>query len=84
MKTNTWILIVLLGLTASGLALSTTLSGHFATACILGGAGVKAALVGWRFMDLRDAHFVWRLGFAALLCLILGVLLLLDRVLLPA
>jgi len=84
MKTNTWILLILLGLTLSGFALSATISGQLAAACILGGAGVKAALVGWRFMDLREAHVLWRLGFAALLCLILGVLLLLERVLVPA
>ena len=84
MKANTWTWAILLLLTASSFSLSTTAPGYFAAACILGGAGVKAGLVGWRFMDLHGAHILWKLGLAALLCVLLGVLLLLERVLLPS
>jgi hypothetical protein len=75
MKVNTCIWAVLLALSV----LSFSLSGPTAAALILSAAGVKSALVGWQFMELRTAHFVWRLGLFALLAGMLGLVWLLVR-----
>jgi ABC-type Co2+ transport system permease subunit len=75
MRANTCIWAVLLVLSV----LSFSMSGATAAALILSTAGVKSALVGWQFMELRRAHVVWRLGLFALLAGVLGLVWLLAR-----
>lgn len=75
MRANTCIWAVLLALSV----LSFSLSGPTAAALILSAAGVKSALVGWQFMELRTAHVVWRLGLLTLLAGVLGLVWLLAR-----
>jgi hypothetical protein len=71
MKANTWSWAVLLLLTA----VSFSASDHVrsAAALILGVAGVKAALVGWQYMELHSAHPMWKAALGVILAGILGV-----------
>ena len=78
MKTNSWIWIALILLSASSFSVSG--KGTMATVIILGAAGVKAGLVGWRFMELRTAHVAWKLAFPILLFGTVGLLCLLSRI----
>ena len=80
MKTNTWIWIALVLLSASSFWLSGTPQGATVAITILGAAGVKATLVGWQFMELRSAHLAWKLGFPLLLVGTLGLICLLSRI----
>jgi hypothetical protein len=79
MKANTWTWAALLLLTVSGFSASETAHGTTAAAFILGAAGLKSGLVGWRFMELRSAHVVWKLALFALLSGVLALVLLLVR-----
>ena len=80
MKTNTWIWIALMLLSASSYSISGTAQGATGALIILGAAGVKAALVGWQFMELRLAHRAWKLAFPILLAGTLGLICLLSRI----
>ena len=80
MNTNTWIWAALLLLSASSFSVSGTTQGAVATATILGAAGVKAALVGWQFMELRSAHLAWKLALPVLLVGTLGLICLLSQI----
>jgi hypothetical protein len=77
MKPNTLCWILLLGLTVAASTLSRTTAGHGPMVVVLGLALVKAALVGWQFMDLRTAHIVWKSAFLLLLTGMVGVICLL-------
>lgn len=79
MKANTWTWAALLVLSVLGFLVSETAPGMTAAAFILGTAGVKSGLVGWRFMELRSAHLVWKLALFALLAAVLGLVFLLMR-----
>jgi hypothetical protein len=57
-----------------GLALLAFARGTWPLALVLG--AVKACLVGYEYMELRDAHPVHRVGFALAIALFAGVLLL--------
>lgn len=80
MKSNTWIWIALMLLSASSFSVSGTARGITAALIILGAAGVKAGLVGWQFMELRSAHLAWKLAFPILLVGTLGLICLLSRI----
>lgn len=59
------------------LTLTSFLTGHslparHAAAVILGLAGLKGAALGWQFMELRTAHWAWRLALFTLLAAILA------------
>lgn len=73
MKANTVVWIVLMMLTYAGFALSHVNGAGKATAFILAAAGLKFALVGWQFMDLRKSLMLWSAALFGLLGVILGV-----------
>lgn len=77
MKANTWIWAALLMLSVVSFSISETAHDQAAAAFILAAAGLKSALVGWQFMELRTAHLVWRLALFALLAGLLGLVYLL-------
>ncbi len=79
MKANTWTWAALLLLTVLGFSVSEAAHGTSAAAFILGAASVKSGLVGWRFMELRSAHLVWRLALFTLFAGVLGLVFLLSR-----
>ena len=65
--TLTWIVLMLLTVT------SFVIGGGATAWFVITAAGVKAALVGWQFMELRYAHPIWAIALFALLAAILGV-----------
>ena len=69
---RTWLTLV--ALTVASFAVSETSGSRAAVAAILLVAGGKALLVGFEFMELRSAHAVWKVAFASLVTLIVGVL----------
>ena len=75
MKTNTWVWVALLLLSA----FSFSIGGRTAIGLVLVAAGLKSALVGRQFMELRSAHLVWTLELFALLTFVLGLVYLLGQ-----
>lgn len=73
MKTNTVVWIVLLILTYAGFAISHAGGTGKMAAFVLAAAGLKFALVGWQFMDLRKSMMVWSAALFGLLGVILGI-----------
>jgi hypothetical protein len=73
MKLNTGIWIALLLLSTLSFSASETIRAGTLTIFILAAAGVKAALVGWQFMELRSAHLMWRVATFTLLAGVLGL-----------
>lgn len=78
MKANTWIWAALLLLSVLGFSVSETTQGTTAAAFILGTAGLKSILVGWRFMELYAAHVIWKLAFSVLVSGLLALVFLLG------
>ena len=74
MKANTVVWIILMLLTVVSVRLSDSSA---AVALILAVAGLKFALVGWQFMDLRKSPAVWSAALFAVLGLTLGMVFLL-------
>ena len=70
MNANSLTLIVLVALSTASYVIS---GGGSATVIIFVAAWVKAALVGWQFMELRSAHPVWKWALGCLLTAILGI-----------
>ena len=62
MKPETWTWLMLVGLTTLGFWIRPTSAGTWAVPVVLLLATVKGWLVLERFMELRRAHWVWRLG----------------------
>lgn len=56
MNTRTW--VTLLMLTALGFLASEGM-GRSVALLILAASGAKCSLLGWRFMELRRAHWLW-------------------------
>ena len=79
MKADTWTWAALLLLTVLGFSVREGAHGTTAAAFILGAAGLKSGLVGWRFMELRSAHLVWKLALFTLFAAVLGLVFLLVR-----
>ena len=67
-NTMTWAILVLLS------AVSFSIAGASASAPILAAAGVKAAFVGWQFMELRTAHRAWAAALLTFLAALLGLI----------
>lgn len=63
--TRVWLALVLL--TLASFASVDPQSAGSAAVLILGLATAKAALVGWRFMEIHAAHRAWALAFAGML-----------------
>lgn len=68
MKSNllTWIALLLL--------CAVSLLARGAVGLILGAAGLKCGTLGWRYMELRSAHWFWRLALLGLVALVLATL----------
>ncbi|WP_414664397.1 cytochrome C oxidase subunit IV family protein [Horticoccus sp. 23ND18S-11] len=73
MKTNAWTWALLVMLTTGSFWTRGALHGRDAVWIILAAAGVKCGGLGWYFMELRAAHWIWRAGLAALVFGVLGV-----------
>lgn len=48
--------------------------GRRGVALLLAAAGLKAAILGWRFMELHAAHWVWRVLVLGQVVILLGIL----------
>ena len=74
MKANTvtWFALVALS------ALSFSVGGRSLPALVLTAAGLKSALLGWRFMELHTAAPVWKAAFLSLLVVLLTLIYLLH------
>jgi len=73
MKTNAWTWAVLVMLTTGSFWTRGALHDRGAALIILGAAGVKCCGLGWQFMELRAAHWIWRVVLAVLVFGLLGV-----------
>jgi hypothetical protein len=71
MKTNLLTWTALLLLTTVSFLTSETAHGQAAAIFILAAAGAKCAALGWQFMELRAAHWLWR---STLLAIVVGLL----------
>ena len=69
MNTRTW--ITLLTLTALGF-LASDRTGRSVALIVLAASGAKCSLLGWRFMELRRAHWLWPAAIFALLATFLA------------
>lgn len=76
MKANTLALALLILLSA----VNFSIGGGSVAGLVLAASGAKAAILGWQFMELRSAHFVWRLALFAFLAVMLGGVYLLDKI----